>query len=311
MRNLMLLFAMAGLALGQNSTVSGPTLGYIFSSTAQSVTPLVGLPGAALSGPALAAGPALARSDSSASSGAILALSAAGSSVLLVRPGTEPAPVRGVTPGPEAIVFNPSGSLAALRYGDREGSRFQIIAGLPSQAIPFRSFRTWLAAPSSIALSDDGWLLIADGSAGSSTIWQLTPGRTPVSVFSAGPGAAVALLPHSPSALVLDPQAGLLYRLADARQGGTATVLAGAPDLRGASALAVSPDGAYAAAATLAGRLTSIDLRTSETASADCACHPDRLQPLAFGAFAVFDGARVWLWETGTQPRLSFLPAGH
>ncbi len=310
MRNLMLLFAVAGLALGQSSTVSGPTLGYIFSSAAQSVTPLIGLPGAALSGPALAAGPALARSESSATSGAILALSAADSSVLLVRPGAESVPVRGVTPDPEAIVFNPSGLLAALRYPDREGSRFQIIAGLPSRAIPFRSFRTWLA-PSSFALSDDGWLLIADGGAGSSTIWQLTPGRTPVSVFSAGPGAAVALLPHSPSALVLDPQAGLLYQLADARQGGSTTVLAGAEDLRGASALAVSPDGAYAAAATAAGRLTSIDLRTGETVSADCACHPQRLQPLAFGSFAVFDGTRVLLWETGTQPRLSFLPAGH
>lgn len=327
MRTLMLIVLLAGLAAAQDpAAVSGPTLGYIFDSTARAAVPVLGLPGAAISAQPLDAGVELAAAEAAPSGELILALSAKDSAVLALRPGLPAAPVRGAAPAPDRIVFSPSGARAALFYG--ASNTIQVVSG----AVVIRTLTADLAGPlSSIAIADTGLVLVADSAASGSTVWLLDARRqprqprpprwngepdneagAPVAVLSVGGHAAIAFLPNSSSALVADPAAHLLYRVADVRRPGAATVIAGAAEgVAEPDSIAVSPAGAYAVLAQADGRLLSIDLHSGQTAAALCDCHPSRVQPLALGpAFALFDGARVLLFEAGPEPRFFFLPAG-
>lgn len=327
MRMLTLFLVLAGLSGAKDpAVVSGPTLGYVFDSASRTVVPLLGLPGAAICASPLAAGVEIAAAEASPAGDLVLALSAKDSTVLALRPGAAAVPVRGIAPGPDRIVFSPSGSHAAFYYS--ASSTVQVVGGLPTGSAVRTLDAALVGQPSSIAVADSGTVLLADTGPGGSTIWLLNarsrpkPPRgplgdpeddpPPVPVLSVGGPAAVSFLPHSVSALVTDPAAHLLYRIADARRPGTATVMAGAAEgVAEPTAIAVSPGGDYAALVQADGRLVSVDLRTGQTAAAVCDCHPSRVQPLALGsAFAVFDGARVLLFEAGPEPRFFFLPPG-
>ncbi len=326
MRTLTLLAAFAafaGLACAQNSAVSGPTLGFVLDAASKSAVPLIGLPGAALTAAPLDAGAPLAQVESSPAADSALALSAQDGSVLFLRHGLPPASIPGLPPAPDVMVFSPSGSHAALLY--RDAGVIEVLEGLPLH--PSRGLSVPLAVDgplAALAISDTGLLLYADAGPGGSTVWLLYPGRAPIPVLSVGGHAAVAFVPRLPSALVSDPSAGLLYQVRDVRRGGSTTVVAAIPqdsaaqvgqasDLSGTGPrpvpLAVSLDGRSAAVAMSTGQVVSVDLGTGRTSAADCHCHPDRIRPLALdAAFAVFEGARVLLFEAGAEPRISFVP---
>ena len=151
------------VSLPGQSTLSGPSLGFVFDSDAKGIRPILGIPGAASLGKPLDLGIAVVKAAISPQEDYMLAFSS-DSSLLLVRSNNgviskdTNANIAGV---PDLIAISPSGQSAVLFY--RQMANVQVLTGLPKS----------LAAPQTIdisglpnsldtlAVTDDGQFVLA------------------------------------------------------------------------------------------------------------------------------------------------------
>ena len=188
--------------------MSGPLLGYVFDSTAESLRPILGIPGAATLGDPLDLGRSLASAAISPQQDYFLAVAQQDQEVLLGRLEAEQpsvTPILEARRGAERIALSPTGNWAALYH--RGVQRIQLIAGLPLRPTLTRDLDL-SALPGSLnalAISDAGLVLVSVGEAGSLVGFD-DRGESRY-LAAAGQASSIAFLENRDDAVVADRSA--------------------------------------------------------------------------------------------------------
>ena len=303
---LVLMFAAAAWLPGQQGSVSGPTAGFVFDSSAHSLRPVMGVPGASVIGDPVKFDFDLAAASVAPAQDLAVAAAADGGLHIfrLVSGAVSERTVDGVSALPERVVFSPSGTAAALYAAGKA----QILTGLPDAPVLAGSMDLG-GTPSALALSDDGQYLLY--AAGGSV--QLISAGGNRKLMDAGDGAVVAFAPGILNAAVLDPGGAGVVLFRDLAGASQQTVVA-APDDGMASpvGLAFSAAGRKLLVASRSARsVSSFDLETGDRGAFPCNCVPTgfvsmgnllRLNELGTDP--------LWLFDAGADdPRIVFVPA--
>ena len=290
----------------------GPSLGFVFDTTAKSVRPLLGLAGAAVQGAPLSVPFALDRAEAAQRGAFVLGIDRADSAVIEIT-AAGARKLSGIATAPDRVVFSPSASTAALYHRDR--AVVEVVEGLPRRTALAASLNV-AALPQSVsalAVSDDG-LVLAASPTGPETFAVFAVGkhRSAVSILTVGRVAGMAFLGTSDDALVADGSANLIYRL---RDGAAPVVIAGIGEgVSAPIALATSADGRRAVVANDGGApLVLLDLVNRSASPASCPCRVATVEPMAGNAvFRVTDAAEPVIWILDADlptPRFLFVPA--
>src|SRR5262245_42356400 len=114
-------------AIGQEqSSIQRPTLGFVFDEAFLSLRPVLGIPGAALTGSGLSFEHPVRHVEVAPGQNYGLAIDAERGSVGLVRMDLDPisvTPLAGVDPSPRRIALSPTGLSAALLYDEPQRVR--------------------------------------------------------------------------------------------------------------------------------------------------------------------------------------------
>jgi hypothetical protein len=291
---LTLLFA-SGLVAGE-AGISAPALGYLYDPASHTLRAVGGIPGAALTGPALDTGAPIAGAAFSPGQGYALAVDEQSHTarVLVLRTGAAtPHPIEGPARPVDRVVLSPTGSSAVLY--DAAAGVLQVLTGLPEAPVVAREIS--LSAAETMAVSDDGCLLLVSSSAASQPV-----------VFLASSAARDVPVPGFVSAMSFRPQShdvlvaadGRITLIRDIATHATYQVFAQQPD--SAVALGFSSDGRRFFAAYRDGAIRTYDLASGESRATACACAPTglfpmqgdsvfRLNELRSGPLFLFDGA--------------------
>jgi hypothetical protein len=301
---LLLITAIAGGSLWAQSdgTIQGPVLGLFFDRHTSAVRRLEGIPGAARMGAALDAD--FSEGASAGDGQYAVAIERGGMASVVSAEGRRPLP--GARAGAASVVLSPRGTAAALLF--RDPSEIQIFAGLPDAPRLLRSVDP-AASPASVALSDDGEIVLAltRSLRGEDVVYSHS-GAGRLVFYRARRVAALAFVPGTHDALVAEPASVKIVRPDLGEQP------AGSDPDRDIAAVAASTDGSRVFIAGRSGRVTIHDTRTGATASVQCACSPRMLAPLKGNSvFRLTDGADgpMWLLDADSpQPRIAFVAAG-
>jgi hypothetical protein len=306
-RTYLLIFVLSALGWSQNtSNITAPALGYLFDSSAQSVRPILGIPGASLIAAPLPLEVAL-ESAAVPPSPDWLIVQIAGShdlKLLQSRDGSfSLRSIDGVSPAPDRIVFSPTGSAAALYH--RDARAIEVVAGLPDAAALARriDLSAWDADPASLAVTDNGRLVLAGLPTGnvisiSDDGFQVIP--------SDGPVSALAFAPRATAAVVAAGTRIFLFHGSELQQ-------LAAADRPMVDDIALSTDGTRAFLAYADGTIQAIDLSTGATQQVSCHCTPTGLRRLSgsslFRLTEIAASAPVLLLDgSAPEPRLWFVP---
>ena len=292
--------------------LTGPSLGFVFDSSAKTVRPLFGLAGAAWQGDPLNLPFALERAQVAQRGGFVLGIDPTDSSVVAIT-AAGAHQLTGICAAPDAIAFSPSASAAALYHRDR--AVVEVVAGLPGRAVLLASLNVAsLPLPvSALAVSDDG-LVLAASSTGPDTVvlYEVGQHRAAAPVLTVGRAAGMTFLGASEQALAVDGAANLVYRL---RYGAAPVVIAGVGEgVTAPIALAASADGKRALVANGGGApLVLLDLANGSATRASCPCKVSTAEPMAGNAvFRVTAEGDPLLWILDADfaaPRFLFVPA--
>jgi hypothetical protein len=155
--------------------MNGPSLGLVFESESAAVRPILGIPGAATLGAALAPGFAVERAVVAPGGDFALAIAKDDLRMAVIRAtGTAQwlAPATGEAP--DLIAFSPNGGSAALLY--RASGRLVVVSGLRGQTPQIVTVdpASVPASPSLVAVSEDGAsLLVAIPEGGKAALYSL------------------------------------------------------------------------------------------------------------------------------------------
>lgn len=299
----------APVMFAQSSQLTGPISGYVFDRSSRGLRPILGIPGASTVGaPINFGGNAAAAWVAPRQDAAFVTASDGTFHLFRIQSGTATESVlNGLIEAPEQAVFSPTGTAAALY---RAGS-IQTVRGLPdAPAIAGMVNASALGAPNSLAVSDDGTVLLA--AAGNAVELFISGGDLGPLTATAG-GALVAFAPGQNDAAVVDPRGAGLVLFHDLTGGMQRQVVA-EPDaaIQSAVALAFSTDGQRLLLASATGRnVTAFDLASGGRSSVACSCAPtilertgDRFRLNEFGT------EPLWLLDARTStPTLVFVPA--
>jgi sugar lactone lactonase YvrE len=285
--------------------VRGPILGYGFHAAQGTLRPLLGIPEASRWGDPIELPAAWSSFHPAPGHVVALAVERDTGGVLLVdlRARIVASPLGGARPSPDAVLWSPSGTTAALYYKD--SSTVQILTGLAGA--PTVAGAEAPAATALLAVADDG----VAAAAGEASLWVLAPGEAPRYVAAPAAPRAAAFLPRSRDLILSDDAGNLLL----ARDLTTIVPLAGARDgLAQISAVAAAPDGRRVLVADAAARrLGAVPLDGAAPQWLDCDCAPaalDRLRGGAVFALASPSAEPLSLLDAdGPAPRLLFVPA--
>jgi hypothetical protein len=315
-----LLLPLACLAQGQSGqsryALRGPSLGLMFDPATAVIRPILGIPGAATLGTPLSTGFALGQAV--VAPGGDFALVVAKDDFHLAVVRASDGVVQNVAPAmggaPDLVVFSPRGSSVALYY--RASGRLVVLAGLRSQTPnnALANTSTLPAAPSLVAVSEDGASLLLSVTEGDGAGLYHLPGylpteqsaaprraapaswpprRDPQPVTSAGAGVAqrVALFQsvsglrfagNGSDALVADGAASAVYLIQDASGSAQITLLGSAQNgLSQPVAVEAMDDGRVLVANAGTGKLTILHRDGAPAVSVACGCAPSVLHQLA------------------------------
>jgi hypothetical protein len=305
----LLIVAIAPGAYAQTAAEIGiPSLGLVYDSVRGAVRQVVGIPGAATAGPAVAVGftPSAAVSNGHT----LVAASAADGTVRVLQlRGRVPESrvIEGAIAGADRIVLSPSGRAALLC--DSKATVVQVITGLPDLPVAGREVHVpelQNADAWKLAVSDDG-SRFAIGSGAS--VWLVEQSGNRSSNQLQAETAVIAFRPSSLDVVAL-LRDGVLVRITAA---GTASMgrIGGAAGLD-AVGLQVSPDGDRAFAAYSQGGLAIVEAGAPETALIPCGCTPTgltRTSRMALYRLNDFPDSPLLFWDA-SAPRVWFVPAG-
>jgi DNA-binding beta-propeller fold protein YncE len=294
---------------GQQGHISGPVSGYVFDSGAHALRPILGIPGASLLGApvdfgidvaAVAVSPRQNAAFVTATDGAFRLFRIDAGAVAQVQ-------VDGLWGAPDRVVFSPSGTAAALY----EGGSAQIVTGLPDAPSAAGSLDlSALNSPDSLALSDDGAVLLASSGNSVHLFGNFNDLGSITSI--AGP-APLAFAPGGHDAAIGDLSGAGILLFHDLTGSGDVRTLAAPDDALGASsALAFSADGKRLLVANSKGQsVIAFDVAAGSRTATACSCSPTALIPLG-SLFRLNDLGHDPLWLLDAQasdPRIVFVPA--
>jgi hypothetical protein len=307
---------------GQQSSLQGPVAGFVFDGGARVLRPIRGVPGASLLGDPVNFGFAVAavyvspRQDSAFVVGADESLHL----FRLNSGAVAEVGLGGVSGVPQAVVFSPSGTAAALFAM----GKVRVLTGLPNApvlaatvAVPgsgqaaVRTGRRGAAREpiDSLALSDDGAYLLTVSSGSVLLLGIKGENR---SLLPAQAGAMVAFAAGGHDAAMMDSASGLTL-IRDAAGAASPQVLA-LPDggLASPTGLAFSPDAQTLFVASAAARsVAAFNLAAASRTAIGCACTPSTLVPMG-ALFRLNDLGPGPLWllaGNGDSLRTVFVPA--
>ncbi|MFB3828391.1 MAG: YncE family protein [Bryobacteraceae bacterium] len=290
----------------QTGAIDGPVLGYVMDLPTSSARPLVGIPGAALTGGAIPLGFEAAAAEVSPRQDYILAIAAGSGEARLVRLDS-PGATRKIPglPRAEGLLLSPLGKSAVLwRAG-----RAEVVAGLPDDpAVAASLDLTALpGAASVLAVSDEGIVVALAGAGLYALVREADPPPLPFS--------------GEVSAAVFGPGSADLY-LAD-RAGSTVSVIrnvTGTPQFRLLAGPAEGIAGPVALAASRDNRRVFVANRDSATIAIlgagppgllACDCEVTAMQRLngeALFRVTGLSGGPAWVLDAGAETRLWFVP---
>lgn len=312
MLRLIYLIAAGAVLLGAQTSVEGPSMGYVFDTPGQTLRPILGIPGASIFGDPLISAP----------------LSVAGVSlrqnVAIVNDGAWKAIGLTATAGTTILPDGLAGGLAAVSengtaaaFYDSANSVLSVVTGIATQSMAANpvALDALPGAITAMAVSDDGSLLASSSlSGGGETLFWIGADGSVRQLANLQATASILLWNHCANALVTDRAANQILQIQD--PGGNAAITLLASDSDGVSApaaAALSSDSkklwiANAGAQAVLG----IDLNSRATVTLNCGFDITALVPLAGGAtFRLNDLKNGPLWILDPTPgaeRVVFVP---
>ena len=268
---------------GQQGSISGPSSGFVFDSSARVLRQIHGIPGASIIGEPVDFGFSLAAAYVAPRLDSALVLAADGTLHLFRMAGGVPAEyhLEGLSTSAARVVFSPAGTAAALETA----GRVQIVKGLPDAAVIAATLslpsvrsasalaasnRPRLSRAGSLAISDDGaYLLFAIGG----SVQLIGTAGDGYKLMDTGPGALVAFSAGGhDAAIAWDGAALVLFRDLTGASERRALTGTAAP-----TGLAFSPDGRKLFVASASARsVAAYDLGSGEPTTIACDCRPAR-----------------------------------
>ncbi len=312
MRRLLILSALAALTIPaqdwtrggsepklppRQRSIAGPSLGLSFDQRTGGLRRVVGLPGAAIFGPAVEGGTAVVRAEVAPGGDSALGVTADGA-VVRFRIGAEPEPLA-VPPAPDLLAYSPEGGAAALLYA--ASGRIEVLrsegGGTAGRTMETQSFGVIDVA----AVADDGAVLVAT-SAGAVLLFGEPD--APHQVGTVRHASAAAFLPRSRDALVADDGDDQVFLLRAGRFVPLAGPLEGVAD---PAAVATYDAGRRALIAnSRTASVLSIAVDGTAREIIDCACSPRSLRETSVAG--VFWLAENTLFDARGNKRIWFVP---
>lgn len=303
---------------GQQGSISGPSSGFVFDSSARVLRQIHGIPGASIIGEPVDFGFSLAAAYVAPRLDSALVLAADGTLHLFRMAGGVPAEyhLEGLSTSAARVVFSPAGTAAALETA----GRVQIVKGLPDAAVIAATLslpsvrsasalaasnRPRLSRAGSLAISDDGaYLLFAIGG----SVQLIGTAGDGYKLMDTGPGALVAFSAGGhDAAIAWDGAALVLFRDLTGASERRALTGTAAP-----TGLAFSPDGRKLFVASASARsVAAYDLGSGEPTTIACDCKPGALVAMG-NLFRLNEPGLdpLWLLDDGAAaPRIVFVPA--
>jgi hypothetical protein len=320
--------------------MNGPSLGLVFESDSAAIRPVLGIPGAATLGVALSPGFALDRAVVAPGGDFALALAKDNFRLALIRAGGAAqwlAPATGEAP--DLIAFSPGGSAAALYYGT--SGRLMVLSGLRGQTPQVEEVApaSLPAAPSLVAVSEDGTSLLLAISEGDATAVYYLP-----AVQAASPGvpaggnrqesisasvrtrntfaqrlgtfqsvSALSFAGTSFDALLADGKANAVYLIQDASGAAQISTLGSAQDGLAQPAAVEAMDAVRVLVVNAgAANLTILARDGAPAVSIQCGCKPAVLSQMAGNSvYRLTEPSKgpMWLLDAGgTEARILAVP---
>jgi len=315
-------FLLAACTAAAQSTLTGPSLGLVYDSAAQAIRPILGIPGASTAGKRIDLGFRITSAAIAPSHTYALAVSPDGSLRLVTftlgRPSVQP--IRS-SARPDRMVLSPSGSAAILYY--KSAAAVQAVTGLPDsiQVGPQLDISALPQAPDSLAISDDGAVVLAGvienatGQAASGEVFVVPPGGTaPRSIVVVWHASAMAFFTQSHDVLISDDAANSITMLSDAAGQANRQWTFSNPGLPAPDSVQVSPD----RKTVLAGSSTNGVLAILDATGANppvflsCQCAPMELRPFKPASiYQVTEPGHGLLWildSNAANARVLFVP---
>jgi hypothetical protein len=273
--------------------------------------PILGLPGAAILGPPAETGIEITAAAVSPGQDYMLVLAGPERRPLLLR-GMAASALEGAAPGADEVALSAAGS-AVMLYA-REAARIQVLAGLPET-----SRVLWEedspGALSAVAVSDDGSAVLAamlDGE--QSWVYLLTPEAGPRYLMSVAGPVSLTFLVNTGDAVLASGLRSEVFMIRDAK--GAAEIVPLADERHGVSrpvAVAASADNRRVLIANAEpGGVVSLDLGSRAAVLVPCLCTPTLLERVSGSVFRLNGPSAppLWLFEDrGQEPRIVFVPA--
>ncbi|MCL5744006.1 MAG: hypothetical protein M1541_08780 [Acidobacteria bacterium] len=307
-------------ASGQDNRVAGPVLGYVFDSGNHSIRVIHGVPGAAVTGPALDLKVEIGSAVFAASSDWALATAEDGRRVAILRNLAGAADVvwlPDAAPKPDQIAINPGGGSAALY--SREQNAAQLLKGLPqAPSIAANIDLSSIGSEISVwAVSDDAaHILVSSGEGGSDRLYLVDAGGNAKWIVSVGRASAAILASNGRDIVVADGLKNAVYWVRDVEGTSEVVPLAGEQDgIAGPVALNISGDKQRVLVANADSRtIAALPLAGGPPELTFCRCKPEKLDRLGGNdVFLLTEGAAdpLWIFDSGApESRVLFIPAG-
>lgn len=304
-----------GVTACAQTSMSVPDLGIVYDPAVKGLRPIWGVAGSAFLGAPIELGFDVIKAAVAQRQNPMLAATA--DAVYVVRlssSGVSSLPVPGWPGMPDLLRSNASGNTAAAYYTD---SRTLFIARALDAESPGVTTVPLERAPSSVAISDDGRLLVAisprEDESVESLLIETESGSVRVLDGFVRPTAAV-FLSGAHDLVVADPGSDAVLLIRDVAAGGERSVLtsAGGESARPQS-IQVSPDNRQLLFADTVNRsVTVFNIETGERRSIASRFKPSAVQPLWLaGLYLLTDvsGGIAWMLDsTRAEPRILFIP---
>lgn len=314
----LLLFAAGVVALNAQTSLGGPSLGYVFDAKGQALRPVLGTPGAAVFGDPLPLGAPVASAAFSLRNNVAvvndggwnaLILSPAGVANTVLLPGGLPASAR--------VAVSETGTSAA--FYDSAGNTLTVVTGIATPSMTANALNIDLlpGAITAFAVADDGSLLASSSlsGGGEALFWLGQDGNT-YQLATLEKTASILLWSSGANALVADRTANQVWKIQSPGSNAAITLLASDTDgVSGPVGAALSPDGTQLWIANAGNQnVLGISLATRASVSLQCGFNLTTLVPMTDGITFRLNHpgkAPIWLLDTAPAagPRVVFVPA--
>lgn len=314
--------ALAACPLAAQSTLTGPSLGLVYDPAAQAIRPILGIPGASTAGKRIDTGFAITAAAIAPSHNYSLAVSTDGTlNLVTFTPDGASAQVVNAAATPDRMILSPSGTAAILYY--KSAMAVQTVTGLPNsaQVLPQLDISTLPQAPDTLAISDDGAVVLAgvienaQGEAPSGEVFLIPPdGAAPRSIAVVQHASAITFVGQSHDVAIADDAANSITVVSDAAGEAVSQPTFSDPGLPAPDSVQISADRkTILAGSSKNGVLAIVDATgTNPPVFIPCQCAPVELRPFKPASiYQVTEPGNGLLWildSDPANPRVLFVP---